>query len=501
MNQSQNDVHAGALVMVVDDEPTTRLSISKSLERWGYRVVEAEHGAEALDLFKQRQPDLVLMDVHMPVLSGIDACAMIKQCPGGKDTPVLMITAHQDSESVERAYTAGAWDYVAKPIHWTALRNRIRLVLDFQANQKHLSQVNSQYLTLLNAFSEGICRVDQDGKILYANPSLESLCGTSMETLFGTPIDRLLQRHERYGDCSQMLRQSARFKEREFTLRREDGVAVPVLISSAPVRSNGETQGAVLTVLNISERKAAEHARIQASRMEVAESMAGGIAHDFNNLMTVVLGQIDLLKQDRDLSDDNRLDTVSRSAKRAAELASQLIAYAGGGCYDVGPVDFGRLLGDLPFQQWCSSETITHQLVLAEKIPAVSGDEGQLRQLVRYLFLNAVEALALAAGAGSVLVRLTVMDLAGRAESKPERCADGSYLCLDVVDSGVGMDEATLRRAFEPFYSNGFRGKGLGLAAVQGIARNHSGFVRLESREGVGCKARVYLPALSAETR
>ena len=133
MNDSDN-----AHVLVVDDDPLTRMMAAEALREGGFTVLEAEDGLNALGLFSERQPDLVLLDVMMPGLSGFEVCQRLRLMPGGSLVPVIMLTGLEDSESVERAFDAGATDFISKPINWTLLRFRVRYALRSAEAMKEL---------------------------------------------------------------------------------------------------------------------------------------------------------------------------------------------------------------------------------------------------------------------------------------------------------------------------------------------------------------------------
>jgi PAS domain S-box-containing protein len=138
-----------SLILVVDDDPSIRLTTRHVLERDGHRVIEAEDGYQALTIFQQQRPDIVLLDALMPELNGFEACARLCQLPGADHIPILIITALHDAESVNLAFEAGAADYIVKPIHWAVLRRRVRYLL--QANRAEAeTQRRNRELTLLN---------------------------------------------------------------------------------------------------------------------------------------------------------------------------------------------------------------------------------------------------------------------------------------------------------------------------------------------------------------
>ncbi|MGH8806928.1 MAG: response regulator, partial [Noviherbaspirillum sp.] len=125
-------------VLIVDDDRSTRSSLRHTLQRDGFRVEEAADGAQALLMLKRMQPDVILMDAVMPVMDGFTACARVQELPNGRAIPVLMITALEDNTSVERAFAAGASDYIPKPIHFAVLSQRVRRIIEANQAEKRI---------------------------------------------------------------------------------------------------------------------------------------------------------------------------------------------------------------------------------------------------------------------------------------------------------------------------------------------------------------------------
>jgi len=130
-----------AHVLIVDDDRSTRTTLRHTLQRDGFRVDEAADGAAALAMLLRCQPDVILMDAVMPVMDGFTACARLQELPGGASIPVLMITALQDNTSVERAFAAGASDYIPKPIHYAVLSQRVRRIIEANRAEKKIRQL------------------------------------------------------------------------------------------------------------------------------------------------------------------------------------------------------------------------------------------------------------------------------------------------------------------------------------------------------------------------
>ncbi|MBW4677105.1 MAG: PleD family two-component system response regulator [Desmonostoc geniculatum HA4340-LM1] len=138
-----------SLVLIVDDEPFIRMILRNFLEREAYQIVEAQNGIEALSVFNQLHPDIVLLDAIMPDMDGFECCTQLQIIDSSKHTPVLMITGLEDEESVDRAFEVGAMDYVTKPIHWPVLRQRVKRLIQQSQLQQKLETVNFELQRLV----------------------------------------------------------------------------------------------------------------------------------------------------------------------------------------------------------------------------------------------------------------------------------------------------------------------------------------------------------------
>ena len=142
-----------SLILVVDDDKVMRLQLRRAMEHEGYKVVEASDGEQGLETLTRLQPDIVLLDALMTPMDGFTCCAEFKALPGGDRTPVLMITALNDQESVDRAFEVGAIDYVTKPIHWAVLRQRVRRLIRESKLSQQLKQANQELQRLASSDS------------------------------------------------------------------------------------------------------------------------------------------------------------------------------------------------------------------------------------------------------------------------------------------------------------------------------------------------------------
>ena len=181
-----------SLILVVDDNASIRSVLGLLMEREGYRVTEAGTGLEAVAAFEQDHPDIVLMDIRMPGMDGATACARIQQLPEGPRTPVLMITALDDRESIERCFAAGATDYITKPVNGAVLRHRVRRLLRARQAETALRASEARLSSIIAISADAILLVDAGLRIRLFNPGAERIFGYPAAEVIGHSIDRLM---------------------------------------------------------------------------------------------------------------------------------------------------------------------------------------------------------------------------------------------------------------------------------------------------------------------
>jgi PAS domain S-box-containing protein len=263
-------------------------------------------------------------------------------------------------------------------------------------------------------------------------------------------------------------------------------------------------------VRDISARKRAEAERVamerqlfQAQKMESLGVLAGGIAHDFNNLLMGVLGHAGLaLDQLNPLHPIRRnLESIQKAGQRAADLTRQMLAYSGRGQFLVQSLDLTDQVEEmLHLLEVSLPKSVLLSLDLRRRLPPISADASQVQQIIMNLVINAAEAIGEVSGyitlttGTEVLAAETLASMRFGGEAGP-----GSYVYLEVSDTGCGMAEETLDRIFEPFFTTKFTGRGLGLSALMGIVRGHKGALSVRSEPARGTSFKVYFPAQTDE--
>ncbi|MGI8989029.1 MAG: response regulator [Bryobacteraceae bacterium] len=363
------------------------------------------------------------------------------------------------------------------------LRQRYSAILE-----RKLAETNRRFRLLVEGMEgSALLTVDVAGRIASWNSGAERLLGYTEAEILGRKYSRIFTPEDvRKGVPRKEMQRAATEgrAEGEHWLLRKDGsrfLASGILSAVGP--EDAREFGNV--VHDITERRKTEEAVRQAQKLESLGVLAGGIAHDFNNLLTGILGNASLILDDSSDLDPNRtkLETIVDASKRAADLTSQLLAYAGMGRFVIRKFDLSGLISDMmPLIQTSIPRMVDLQLTLAPDLPWIEADASQIQQIVMNLVINAAESIG--PEGGTVLVSTGVADI-------------GVY--MEVRDSGSGMDEATKGKIFDPFFTTKFAGRGLGLAAVSGIVRGHKGSMQVESFPGDGTSFKILLPAIEGK--
>jgi PAS domain S-box-containing protein len=358
---------------------------------------------------------------------------------------------------------------------------------------------------LLDLAHDAILSLDWDGTIRFWNRGAETMYGWTrneavgqishslLKTVFPQPLDQIQER----------LRADGRW-EGELTHCRKNGATVKVA-SRLAVRKGTDDQPTGFLEINtdITERLRIEEQLRHTQKLESLGVLAGGVAHDFNNLLTGILGNASLALDHMGPSNPNRglIEAAMKAAERAAELTRQLLAYAGKGRFVMRTIDLSELVREISgLVRTSLPKRAQLRLQLAAKLPGIDADPGQIQQIVMNLVINAAEAIV--EPGGTVLVQTAVQEVdqpyIGTMSSAGELLRPGRYVALEVHDTGTGMDEETLSKIFDPFFSTKFAGRGLGLSAVLGIVRAHKGALKVYSKPGQGTTFKILFPASAA---
>jgi PAS domain S-box-containing protein len=496
------------LVIIEDDE--AHYQLMKRAIKKAYPDASIHYFQEAagcLESLDEINPDLVMADYLLPGMNGIEFLKSLNR--EKRDIPVIMITGQGDENLAIQAMKLGAWDYLVKSGDFFTLIPSVigkvirewKLKESLQGSQRRFRQIFSQSPI-------GIAVYDQNGLLVEANKSCMDNFGVSdpvhmkgLKLIDSPNVPPELKARLLKGET---VRYEAPFdfdKVNELGLLERDrsGMAyLEIVITPMEGGTNRSASGYLVQIQDITRRKLAEEEKkeLQVQRMESIYTLAGGIAHDFNNALSGITGNIELLKMDlpNTASIDRYVEAMNNAAQRMVHLTDQLLAYARGGKYWPTNISLSEFVEEtLPMIQHKIGPAICIKTNLAGDIFNVEADMTQMHMALSAVVINAAEAIE---GQGQIIIRTSNKEIdEGVAKYNPG-LKPGRYSCLTVQDDGKGMDEETKRKIFEPFFTRKFQGRGLGMAAVYGIVKNHGGWISVESQLGKGTVVRIYLPAV-----
>jgi len=351
--------------------------------------------------------------------------------------------------------------------------------------------------------ADAIMITDTEWIIQYVNSAFEKVTGYAKEEVLGRNPYILAAEGENiraYLKIEEKIRSGCPWKGR-LKNKRKDGILLEQDTVISPVRDQGgKVVNHVLAARDITREVQLEKQARTAQRMEAVGTLAGGIAHDFNNALTGIIGFADLLRMrlEKEPKLQGDVDEILKCAERASMLTRQLLAFARRQVIEPVSLDLNRVVRDLSrLMKKLSGEPIEVRTRLTEGIPCVFADRGQLEQVLMNLCLNSRDAMP---GGGEFLVSTDVVVWEGERVEDHAVMPPGQYVLLAVADNGTGMDNATRKHAFEPYFTTKAPGKGtgLGLSMVYGIVKQNRGFVFLDTRPGGGTTFRIYFPAVVA---
>jgi PAS domain S-box-containing protein len=507
-----------ARILIVDDDRHNRQLLEVMLAPEGFVLLTATSGEEALTLVAEQPPDLILLDIMMPGMDGYEVAGRIKGGAATKNIPIIMVTALDDRAARMRGLSAGAEDFLTKPVDRAELCARVRNLLRLKAygdyHDKYsrmlegevgsrtadLVQSERLYRETFDAAPVGIVHVGLGGQWLRVNQRLCDLLGYSRDELQGPTVNALLRSEEAEGEAESFRRMAAGTLDvhvvDETRYRRKDGTFVWARVNMSVHRdAAGQTQHFILVIEDITEHRTLEAQVRQANKMDAIGRLASGVAHDFNNLLTVILGFAELVAEDGAVPTQHRqdLDEIIKAAQRATGLTKQLLAFSRQQVLHAAPLDVNGLIRDMTTMLGrLIGEHIEIALTLASNLPLALADRGQLEQVVMNLVVNARDAMP---AGGSVTIETTDVEL-DNSSLHDETIVPGPYVMLSITDTGNGMSQETQRRLFEPFFTTKDTGKGtgLGLSTTYGIVKQSKGYIAVHSELGHGTTFQVYLP-------
>lgn len=378
----------------------------------------------------------------------------------------------------------------------------VRDITEKKKAEEALRESEARYRGVFDSATDAFMIISPMGRIVEVNQQASTMYGYSPEEFACLRVENLVH-PDGYEDLQRHFQQlrSTGDLGAELLNKRKDGTPFNVEVRATLFNYKGERY-ALSVIRDVTERKRAEEERRklqaqlqQAQKMEAIGTLAGGIAHDFNNLLTGIQGSISMMRLDVDTRHPHYpyLRDMEEIVKRGVNLTEQLLGFARGGKYEVRPADPNQLIKKTAEMFGRTRKEIIIHEQYRGGAWTVEVDRGQMEQVLLNLFVNAWQAMP---EGGALVLRTENVTIDGDF-AQLFRIQSGRYVRLSITDTGMGMDEETMRRIFDPFFTTKEVGKGtgLGLASAYNIVKNHGGLINVYSEKGRGSTFFVYLPA------
>jgi len=495
-------------ILIVDDEVDILSMLQFAFSTEAFKVTTASNGKEALNLIRNGNFDLVLTDIKMPVMDGLELLRCLKEKKA--DVEVIVLTGHASLENaVEALKDGGAFDFIQKPLDDIAhLVIVVKRALERRRLKKEKEQMRAALKAserfnqaVIDAMPSHLLVLDKKGRIIkvnrswkqFANSHFEacsrpvigdtylSACISNMEPLAGKEIKASLQ-HLFKGEIGQF--------EKEFLCKHAKPAKWLLMQVCRLEHSDGFV---VISQIDITMLKAMETELIHARKTEALMTLVGGIAHQYNNALNTITGPADILQihLKNDEYAQRMISMIRKSALSMSRYNNQLTSYAEHGLYKDNPIALNPLIrSTLNLLKNSLKPSLEVTLDLSDDDIFIKGDEAKLKAMLHEIIINAVEAVK---EIGTIAITSKEIRIENPPPESPSQIP-GNYIVISVKDNGAGMEDKIKSRIFDPFFTTNFMGRGLGLPAAHGIVRNHGGWIRVDSKIGSGTEMNVFLP-------
>jgi PAS domain S-box-containing protein len=502
-------------ILVVDDEEIIRITLSGFLTKDNHDVQVAEDADKAIELFAKTDFDVVVSDIILPRMTGVDLLKAIRKI--SPHVQVIMMTGSPAVETASESLRAGAFDYLYKPIRKDAIlktvRNALKIKILEDQNLKHQEELEhlviertqslweseKRYRQLVHHSPDGIA-IQREDKLIFANQSMKKILERISDDLFEkTILDRTASNLPKdvnvvSDDDVANEKNIARFEE---TFREKDKEPIHLDIVTLPIILEGKAAIQVIA-RDITKQKFLERSLRQSQKMEAIGTLAGGIAHDFNNILFSIIGYSELSFDELEENSPVRknLREILEASKRATDLVRQILTFSRQTEHELSLVQIDLIVKEtLLLLRASLPTTIKIQKNIKTDAMALS-DPTQIHQILMNLCVNASHAMREKGGILSVDLESVEIDtdLSGKyPDLKP-----GPYINMSVCDTGHGIAPQMLNRIFDPFFTTKTRehGTGLGLSVIHGIVKSFGGAIHAFSELGKGSIFKVFIPAI-----
>ena len=482
-------------ILIIEDEPDISDFLFETLSLAGYEVSQAYDGVEGLEKIAEFKPNMVLLDIMMPRMNGLEVCRHIKSTESTRATRVIFISAKGSLEEKLEGFQAGASDFIVKPFSSSELLARIEAHLRIDTLARDLELSETRYRQLIEHSPDGILLFSDDKKLLFANSRFKSMINIKSESLeTGASIRELSEISPLFKEVGSLVRkvQETRLIVTRTVATNFQRHQPSILeIRGIPSELPGSRVSMVQVVLrDVTEKHNMEKLLARTEKINSLGILTAGIAHEINNPLTGISNAIQMLQKDSVNLQKRQemLDLILANISRITRIIDDLRVFSrqerlDSDRFDLIPV-IEETLKLLRYQH--ENNRVEMQLQHDGRRYQIEGSKSQFQQLMVNLLLNATQSIDGKDG----LVKVEVAQA-----SLPVPSAQ-----IKIIDNGCGIPEEQLEQIFDPFFTTkrDWHGTGLGLAVSHRIIQLLKGTIAVASKTGQGTTFTLTLPLLPA---
>lgn len=502
-------------ILIVDDEEIIARLLSISLKSDGYETVTANSGAEGLEKFKTESPDIVITDIKMPGMDGLELLKEIKAIDN--DREVIIVTGHGDIDSTITALQYGASDFINKPVRDEALaialarakeKMEIRKKLyDYTHNleakveeaTEQIRRTSDFQRLLIKSSTDAIVAFDHEWTVVVYNSAAAGIMGQSAKDVLGKKtIDDIYddpQVIKIYKDQAKIDSQEKTIPWKEDMLRVKGGREVPVRYTCNVLFEEGEFVGVVHFFQDLTVIKKLEEDLLQSERLAAVGQTISGLAHYVKNILIGLKGGSYVVDVGINNNDTKKFttgwQTIKKNIKRVSDLTQDLLTYSKNRKPEIGTCKPNEIVNELVdlIKDFAATKDVNITQDTDPAIKDMTADPQTIHRSLLNLINNAIDAC------------VEDEDIDKDHQVDIRTYFDDSSICFEVKDNGCGMDEEIQEKLFDPMFSSkGGKGTGLGLLVTAKLIQEHDGEIDVQTEYGKGSTFTIKLP-YEKETR
>jgi PAS domain S-box-containing protein len=502
-------------ILIIDDEESIVKFLSMSLKADGYDIVTAYNGLQGIEVFKKEQPDIVLTDIKMPEMDGLEVLRQIKMIDS--ESEVIIITGHGDIDSTIAALQRGASDFINKPVRDEALavalkRAKAKIYMRRQLNDytcnledkvkeatQEIKRRASFQKLLIRSSHDGIAATDSNWRFVICNPEAEKIFGckysdiankVDIKTLYPSDIVQTFQKAAKEDSEDNLP-----WKETMFLSR--NGREIPVKFSGRILYKNNKMIGSVAFFQDLTDIKKLEKELVQSEKLAAVGQTVSGLAHYIKNILIGLKGGSYVVDVGIAKNKTDKLiagwSTIKNNIGRVSDLVQDLISFSKEREPEYKTCSLNNIVTEVVdlIKDFAKTKNIKITKKLDPAIKEATMDSQTIHRSLLNLITNAMDACLDDPDTDKTFI-ISIKTYLGQ----------NNQFCIDVKDNGSGMTDDTQKKLFTSFFSTkGGRGTGLGLLLTKKLIEEHKGTISAKTKLGKGTTFTIKLPCGEPETK